>query len=148
MSHTTTIKSVKITDINALRAAVADLQAQGVKCSLKENVRPRMYYGNQHGVCPFVLHLEGSRYDVGFDKQKDGSYVPVFDEWQGHVGGQIGATCPMPNSPEGRAQHAIGRMLQGYAKHAAMNAALAQGYMVESCETDEKGNVNLVLAGM
>lgn len=148
MSHTTTIRGVKITDIAALRSAVAELQAQGVNCTLMENTKPRMYYANQHGVCPYVLRLDNSPYDVGFDQQEDGSYVPVFDEWAGKVRGQIGATCPLPNTEEGRAQHAIGRLMQGYAKHAAMNAALAQGYMIESCETDQQGNVQLVLAGM
>jgi len=151
MSHTTHLKSVAIKDISALRAAVRDLQSQGVKCSLLENTKPRMYYDNQHGKCDFVLKLDDSPYDVGFDKQSDGSYAPVFDEWGKHVGKQVGAdvnVCPMPTTPEGRAQHQIGRLMQGYARHAAVNAAVTQGYIVESTHTDDKGNVHLVLAGM
>ena len=148
MSHTTTIKSLKFTDPAAMRAAVQELQANGVRCELVENQRPRMYYRGQHAACPYVLKLHDCIYDVGFDRQKDGSFVPAFDEYQGHIGQQIGATCPMPSSQEGRAQHAIGRFSQLYAKHAAINAATAQGYMVESCDTDAQGNLNLVLAGI
>lgn len=148
MSHTTTLKAVQIRDIAALRAAVAELQQAGIKCQLAEKTKPRMFYGNQHGECDYVLQLTDSRYDVGFDRQTDGSYAPVFDEWGGHVGQQIGAACPMPDTPEGKAQHAIGKLMQGYAKHAAVNAATAQGYYVESTQVDEQGNVHLTIAGM
>lgn len=150
MSHTTTLKTVAIKDVAAMRNAVAELRAKGINCELRENVKPRMYYQNQHGVCPYVLALPNCPYDVGFDKQPDGSYAPVFDEWAGHIAGQIGAgaSCPMPNTPEGRAQHALGQFFQAYAKHATINAATAQGYMVESATVDNKGNVQLVLSGM
>lgn len=148
MSHTTTIKSVRITSATALAAAVAELKAAGVNCELKHNVKPRMFYADQHGVCDHVLSLPGIKYDVGFEKQNDGSYAPVFDEWAGAVGSQIGATCPMPGSREERAQHAIGRLMQGYAKHAAIEAAVMQGYTVEGTTTDAQGNVHLTLTGM
>ena len=148
MSHTTTLKGLQIRDVAAMQSAVAELQSQGVKCTLVQSVVPRMYYNNQHKACAYVLRLDDAKYDVGFDLQSDGTYSPVFDEWANIVGGKIGATCPMPRTAEGRAQHQIGRFLQSYAKHATMNAAAAQGYMVESATTDEEGNVHLVLAGM
>lgn len=150
MSHTTTLRSVQIKDIQALRAAVAELKASGVNCDLVENEVPSMYYANQHGKCAYVLRMNdanygGRRYDVGFDLQPDGTYATVFDDFGNALRGQIGAACPMPNTAEGKAQHAIGKFLQGYAKHAAMNAALAQGYMVESCTVDANNNVQLTL---
>lgn len=148
MSHTTKLKAVEIRDVAALMSAVGDLRASGVNCELVQNQKPRMYYSNQHGECAYVLRLNDAPYDVGLDLQADGSYAPVFDEWSGHVSRNIGATCPLPGTPEGRAQHAIGKFLQGYAKHAAMNAALAQGYMVEGSEVDADGNVHLTLAVM
>lgn len=148
MSHTTKLKSVEIKDVSALFSAVGDLKAAGIRCDLVQNAKPRMYYNDQHGQCAYVLKLHDSQYDVGFDLQKDGTYAPVFDEWGNYVGGQIGAACPMPNTQEGRAQHAIGKFLQSYAKHAAINAAVAQGYMVEGTEVDADGNVHLMLAGM
>lgn len=148
MSHTTTLKSVKIQDVAAMRAAVAELKAKGIDCDLLENAKPRMYYATQHGTCDYVLKLNKSPYDVGFDKQADGSFVPVFDEWQQKVAGQIGATCPMPGTAEGRVQHQIGQFVQAYAKHAAINQATMQGYIVESTNTDKDGNLHLVLAGL
>lgn len=148
MSHTTTLKTVSIKDVAALRATVSELQAAGVDCELVENARPRMYYDTQHGVCDYVIRLNKSRYDVGFDKQADGSYVPVFDEWGGHVGTELGATCRIARTDEERAMQQIGRLMQGYAKNAAINAAVSQGYYVESTTTDDKGNVHLVLGGM
>lgn len=149
MSHTTTLKTTLIRDITALEAAVADLKAAGVDCDLLQNVKPRMYFGNQHGECDYVLKLHRARYDVGFDKQADGSYVPVYDEFMGEVGKQIGAkACPLPRTAEGKAQHQIGQLMQNYGRHAAINAAVAQGYYVESTVTDDAGNVHITLGGM
>lgn len=146
MSHTTTIKSVAIRDTAAMEAAAQELAASGVKCRMVRDQKPRMYYSNQHGACAYVLKLDDCPYDIGFDRQSDGTYAPVFDEWAGHVKGQIGAACPIPNSPEGRAQHAIGRFMQSYAKHAAINSAVMSGYTVESTSIDEQGNIQLSIA--
>lgn len=150
MSHTTKLKSLILKDATAIRQAVQDLNAEGVKCHLAEDARPRMYFGNQSDNCEFVLVLEDSRYDVGFEKQDDGSYIPVFDEWQGYVNNTLGAgeACPVPNSPEGRVQHQIGKFAQHYTKHATINAAAAQGYFVEGTTIDEQGNIHLTLGGM
>lgn len=151
MSHTTTLKNVAIRDANAMRQAVAELQAKGIKCQLAENCKPRMYYGEQGEVCEFVLKLEDGKYDVGFQLQEDGTYAPQLDTWNNEVGKQIGAdadVCPVPNSSAGRAQHAIGQFMQGYSKHAAINAAVQQGYSVEASEVDAEGNVQLTLGGM
>ena len=147
MSHTTTIKSVVLKDISALRQAVSQLQAEGVKCELVENVKPRMYYKDQHVACPYVLKLHDSPYDVGFDKQEDGTYVPVFDEFSGHVAKQIGAKRKIKQGEE-RAQHAIGNLLQKYAVNVATNQALSQGFIVESVTVDADMNIHLTLGGM
>jgi len=146
MSHTTTLKGVVIRDISALKAAVAELQQKGINCELLEGARPRMYYGNQHGTCDYVLKLKDGQYDIGFDKQENGAYAPVFDEWSNHISSKLGASCPLPSTPEGRAQHQIGQLLQSYQKHMAINAAVAEGYLVESAYTDDKGNVQLTIA--
>lgn len=153
MSHTTTLNGLAIKDVQAMRTTVTELQAKGINIVLKENVKPRMYFGNQHGECAFVLSLPDSKYDVGLERQEDGSFVPVFDEYQGHVGNHLGAdqsVCPMPDysNSEDRALHAIGQFSQGYAKNAAINAAAAQGYSVTDTSVDDAGNVHLILEGM
>lgn len=147
MSHVTRLKGVKITDARAIQSAVAKLQAKGIKCSLAENEKPRVHGMDASPMCEYVLKLNGA-YDVGFQKQADGSYEPVFDTYQNHVGKEIGATCPLPNTPGGRQQHQMGQFLQAYAEEAARNQAMRDGYMVESTSTDAEGNVNLVLVGM
>ncbi len=148
MSHTTTIKSVAISDIAALQAAVAELQKSGVKCELVENTKARLWneaQANSLGVCDYVLRLNDSPYDIGFAKQPNGSYVPAFDEWGGHVAGQLGASCPLPTSSEGKAQHAIGKLMQNYGKHAALNQARREGKTVESCGYNSKNELVMVL---
>ena len=61
--------------------------------TLVENAKPRMYYGNQEGVCDLVLKLEdavygGKTFDVGFKKNKDGTYDIVMDDWGRAISGQ------------------------------------------------------------
>lgn len=147
MSHTTRVNTVKIQDVRALRSAVQDLKNSGVNCELEENARPRMYFKQQEVQCDYVLRLKDGKYDLGFEKQADGSYTPIFDEHANYVGGQIGAACPMPNTKEGRTQHQIGRFMQNYAKHAAMNAARDKGQLVESCTVDNQGRVKITIGG-
>lgn len=154
MSHTSTIKGVQIKDARAIRAAVEDLRSEGVRIELIENATPRMYYHHQEaevGNCEFVLKLPGSRYDVGLKWNKEeGQYDAYLDTWAGEIRNAIGATCALPSDQYGReAEHAIGRFTQRYGINAAKQAAMAQGYYVESEQVDpETGAVNLVIAGM
>ena len=166
MSHTTTVKSVPIKDTSALHAAVSDLQQKGIRCSLLTNAKPRMYYADQlqrhlgqgNELCPYVLRLEDTAYDIGFLQQKDGSYTPVFDDWVPMHGpfsgkgikhilgakfsGKVEHWSGNRNDTE-QTLHSIGKFLQGYSKYAAINAASAQGYIIESCTEDSEGNLQL-----
>jgi hypothetical protein len=146
VSHTTLIKSVAIRDTHAIRQAVERLQSKGVKIELKENCKPRMYFAHQGEQCEYVLHMPDCRFDVGLKLQKDGTYAPMYDEHANAVGSVIGAACNLPTNKDDRSLWQLGRFLQGYAEFAAINAASAAGYMVESSEVDEKGNVQLMLA--
>lgn len=121
MSHTTTLKTVSLNNVTALQEAVEFLKSQGVKCDLKQDIKPRMYYQDQYAKCDYVLQLHNSPYDVGFAKQKDGTYLPVFDSWNGHIQKEIGmpSTCPVPKTEEERAAAVVSRLLDCYAVHAA-----------------------------
>lgn len=141
MSHTTTVRTVALTNPAAIEAAVATLASQGVNVVLKTNAKPRMYYRDQHGVCDYVLHLPDCPYDVGLERQADGSYVPVFDEFGGSVAAHLGATHPVKGAHP--AERAIGRFSQEYAVQAAIMAAQAEGYHVADATVDEQGNVHL-----
>jgi len=146
MSHTTEINTVTVRDISALHSAVDALRRTGIDISLVTNEVPRMYYSNQHKACPYVVKLGNSRYDIGFDNSENPQvYKPVMDLWGGDIAGEVGASCPMPNTDEGKAQHSIGLLMQKYTEIAVQNAARAQGHQVERVFTDNAGNVQVVL---
>lgn len=142
MSHTTTLKTIKIDDIAALEEAVEFLKQRGLKASLIKDAKPRMYYNNQYGICDYVLRLDNSPYDVGFSKQKDGSYAPVFDSWAGHLQRQIGnpSTCKVPTTAEEREAAAVASLLNAYGVHAAKRQLEQEGYYGYEIEVDAKDN--------
>lgn len=163
MSHTTSIRSVPITSVSALRACVAELKESGVKCDLLENAAPRMYYENQlqkhmgrkDEICDYVLRLHDAVYDVGFIKQEDGSYAPVFDNYT--VGNRfVGVKHVLGAKFTGQEEHwsghheesdetlhAIGKLLQGYSKHATIETCIAQGYQITEITQDNEGNCHI-----
>lgn len=149
MSHVTKLAGVVITDVGAIRAAVSELNSLGINVTLTENAKPRVHGYDSVEQCDLVLKLDGA-YDVGLKRNAEGNYEPVLDVYQGHVGKYLGATCPLPGTASYRSQehtqHEIGRLLQIYAKHAAMNAAMNAGHIIEGCHTDAEGNIQLVLA--
>jgi hypothetical protein len=157
MSHTTKGEA-SITDINALNAMVTELAGRGIKCRLEANVVPRMYstwkkegdrnqlkeagYDRTHA--DYCLRLDDSPYDVAIMRNDDGTYTPVFDSWLNHTGKLVGA------NHKDHAQGAmsgqpgdIGLMMQLYGKHAAMNAATAQGHMVSGATVDASGHIHI-----
>lgn len=161
MSHTTTLRGVAIRDIAALTQTIAELKAQGVDIELHDykqtQVLPRMYSQGQardlvgQGL-EYTIKLNKSQYDIGLCRQADGSLAPAFDTWNGYIENQLGAdrkNCPLPQNEEERrtfdAQRAIGKLMQTYAKNAAINAAVLQGYSVESAYVDGDGNAQLVI---
>lgn len=98
-----------------------------------------MFYETQHPqASDLVIKCEG-RYDVGLDKQTDGTYNLAFDAWGGDISKQIG------NSKVTGNQSPVAKFLQSYGKHAAINAAMAKGYTVTGTTVDAKGNVNILV---
>ncbi len=165
MSHTAKIKSVPIRSVTALRQVQADLNALGVKCELRENAVPRLFYsdqlqrhlGRKNEIADFVLHLPESRYDLAFIREegKD-ELTPVFDDYA--PAGTKGVKHVLGAKYEGPVEHwsgakeespamlySIGKFLQSYTKCAAIEAATAQGYSVMGSTYDTKGNLQLTL---
>lgn len=136
MSHTETIKGVTINDINAVMAAVEELNKSGVRCQLLQNERPRLYYANQHGVCPYVLNLLDSPYDVGLALKKDGKgYELVTDLWGGHVARLL----------KGKGATPVARFTSLYAKHRTLAVARSKGHTVDSITERADGGWDLVI---
>jgi len=167
MSHSTLIKSVPIKDLQALRQAVAELAQKGVRCTLQQNHEPRMYYpqqlkkdlDRQTAEADYVLCLHDAYYDVALLRNADGQFEPVFDDYgspsysvpatqtgKGPIRQFIGVPVPdgTPYDNE-RLSYSIGKFLQLYTKHATINAARAQGYMIENTEVDAKGNIQITI---
>lgn len=145
MSHTATVKSIKITSLTALRSAVAELAQNGTRCSLIENSTPRAYFSNQAGMgqADFVLKLDASPYDIGLYKTEDGSYEARTDFYAGHIEKVLGAKAC---SVESAAQAKMGKLFQMYGIHAATEAARKKGHMVKRVNKED-GRVLLEVTG-
>lgn len=142
MSHTTTINSVTITDIAALRAAAEELTRRGMSVSLEENAKPRAFYKDQEGLgmAPYVLRLHEAEYDVGFyPKQGEDGYEARTDFYGGSVSQVLGVEPKKGDNPD---QARLGKLYQAYAVEAAINEASRRGYNPQKVELDN-GTVQL-----
>lgn len=145
MSHTTSISSIVIADTNALRLAIAELKAEGIKCDLLENAKPRAYYENQAGlgVAPLVIQLHDARYDVGlYMNEKIGGYEARTDLYGGSVAKVLGNQHleGVPNE-----QTSLGKLYQRYAVCAAEQQALMQGFSPSREYNAQTGDITLTL---
>lgn len=130
MSHTSTIASVVINDITALRLTIAELKGQGVKCELLENAVPRAYFPQQSGMdtpAKYVVKLEDSKYDVGL-YARDGK--PGLEARTDFFAGYVEKVLGLPAGLGPGEAHKMGRLLQTYAKHATIRQAAQQGHRV------------------
>lgn len=136
---------MKITNLQALRGAIADLQAGGIKCSLVEGGTPRAFYPNQEGLGPadFVLKLDASRYDVAFYKQSDGSYEARTDFWGNDVVKVLGAKASDAKHED---QAKLGKLFQAYSVNVVQQQARMKGLMVRKV-MGANGSIKLELSG-
>lgn len=148
MSHTSTIKSIVISSVTALRAAVEELARTGTACRLIEKAKPRAYFENQQGMglADYVLQLDGASYDVGFYKQENNTYEPRTDFWGGSVERVLGTPCPANASAEVAERHKLGKLLQLYGVHVTMEQARRKGLACRRI-TGKDGVIKLELTG-
>lgn len=146
MSHTSSIKSVQIKSVSALRAAVQALTQRGIRCTLEENATPRAYYNNQQGMgqAPFVLRLPDAQYDVGFYAQPDGTYEARTDFFGGSVAQCIGGKA---TTPERRDQAQLGLLFQEYSAAAVIEQARMRGQSVVRRLNAETNKLTLEVTG-
>lgn len=146
MSHTTAVKSIAITSITALRAAVEELSQKGIRISMVENEVPRAYFANQQGMgkADFVLKLADAKYDIGLYKQDNGSFEARTDFWGQSVENVLGAKATADQYAE---QAKMGQLFQAYAVNATMEQARREGKMVQRRTDAATGKVQLVVTG-
>jgi len=149
MSHTSTIDSIVFVDIHAVTAALAELNASGVKCSLQQGGTPRAFYANQAGLGPadYVIHLPDCAYDVGlYRNEAKKGYEARADLFANRIGSLLGSTAPrMPGESDEQAQ--MGKLFQLYAIHAATRKAAQSGMTVRRVNRPD-GSVRLVLGSI
>lgn len=136
MSHTTKLTGIKIVDIEALKDAIAHLKNEGVNISLKENTKPRMYYRSQEYVVDYVISIPDSAYDIGLEKQADGSYAPIYDAFNGEVRNQVGAPYHVVGETvEEQKTLDMSKIVDLYGVYAAKNQLESEGYIYGSSVT-------------
>ena len=145
MSHTAKIAGITISNIDALRAAVEELNESGIKCKLLDDVKPRAFYENQPGMgkADHVLQLENSRYDIGFYHQPDGTYEVRTDFWGNDIEKNLGVRATDPTKVD---QARLGKLFQTYGLCAATMEATQRGYSVRRVE-GENGRKQLIVTG-
>jgi len=151
MSHNITVSDIKITDLDALESAVNELKAEGANISMSRNAKYRGYNTSQsRDTMPVVINLPDAPWDLGFDKDAEGNYVPVFDPYKGHIRNAVGF---QPNEVDGTACDInspavhIGKLIQRYAACKIEREAAVQGRSVQRAGVDEHNNIRLVVGG-
>ena len=144
MSHTTSIKAIKIQSITALQSAIEELRQSGVAVSLIPNATPRAYSANQAGMgkADFVVKLDQAQYDVGLYKTNDG-YEARTDFWMGSVQKVLGGA---PRSKENTEQAKMGKLFQMYGVHATMEQCRRKGQSVRRT-VKQDGTIALEITG-
>jgi hypothetical protein len=122
MSHFTSIQT-QIKDPDALREACTELGLE-----LLANAEARGY-GDQRQRGDFVIRLKGP-YDVALQRQSDGTFGLLADQWDGHVEQEVGQN--------------FGRLLQLYAVHKATREARKRGLSVQRTQRTD-GSIKLTL---
>lgn len=174
MSHTTLVKSVQIKSESALHGMAKELRVLGMDVELVKNAIPRLYYKDQiartlvrtgkkmayHNnveECDYVLKVKGAYYDIGFLKDDEGNYVPLFDDFpypspysspteragQRALSGILGTKIPEGVNGEEAKAYSIGKALQCYSLAAATEACNEAGYSIISSKFDAKGQIVL-----
>lgn len=154
MSHTATIDTIKIVDINALRKACDELRrTHGVDLTVKDNHKPRAWYEDQEGMSEpanVCIVLNDSKYDVGIYKKADGTYEARCDFYSGDIERALGADVKGMGSlsKEQRTQAKLGKLYQLYAVNAAENAIVREGgHCTRTVTSDGSIQLQMVVNG-
>ena len=147
ISHTSRVADVRVQDIEALKSAVQDLAKQGLPVRLEENGTCRLW--SQAPRMPYVVKVGNTsgpnRFDVGFEKAKDGvGYVPVFDAHGGWLGQVLGQGQDIAKTHEERLLSNIGKLMQSYTVHALQNEAWKQGGHVQMAQQADLSYIMIV----
>ena len=129
MSHFTKC-DLKMTNVEALKKALADMQLAVVEAEQGQSVVVRGYRGQ---TLDASLKIDMGTYDIGVVKNDDGTLDLVADWW--------GVETTKGVSEE----ELKTRLKQRYASHNVLMACEAKGYAVEEEVNQEDGSIQLVV---
>jgi hypothetical protein len=129
MSHFTKC-DLKMTNIEALKKALADMELNVVEAAEGQSVVVRGYRGQ---TLEASLKVDMGTYDIGVVKNDDGTIDLVADWW--------GVETTKGVSEE----ELKTRLKQRYAYHNVLMACEAKGYSVEEEVNQEDGSIQLVV---
>lgn len=129
MSHFTKC-DLKMTNLEALKKALADLELNVVEAAQGQSVVVRGYRGQ---TLEAALKVDMGTYDIGVVQNEDGTLDLVADWW--------GVETTKGVSEE----ELKTRLKQRYAYHNVLMACEAKGYSVEEEVNQEDGSIQLVV---
>ncbi len=129
MSHFTKC-DLKMTNLEALKRALAEMQLAVVEAPAGQSVSVRGYRGQKLDA---ALSIDMGTYDIGVVRSEDGTFDLVADWW--------GVETTKGVSEE----EMKSRLRQRYAYHNVLMACEARGYEVEEEVNQEDGSVQLVV---
>ncbi len=129
MSHFTKC-DLKMTNYEALKKALADMELNVVEAAEGQSVVVRGYRGQ---TLEAALKIDMGKYDIGVVKNDDGTLDLVADWW--------GVETTKGVSEE----ELKTRLKQRYAYHNVLMACEAKGYSVEEEVNQEDGSIQLVV---
>jgi hypothetical protein len=129
MSHFTKC-DLKMTNLEALKRALEEMQLAVVEAAEGQSVSVRGYRGQKLDA---ALSIDMGTYDIGVVRAEDGTYDLVADWW--------GVETTKGVSEEEMKT----RLRQRYAYHNVLMACQAKGYEVEEEVNQEDGSVQLVV---
>jgi hypothetical protein len=129
MSHFTKC-DLKMTNVEALKKALADMELNVIEAEAGQQVVVRGYRGQ---TLQADLKIDMGKYDIGVVKNDDGTLDLVADWW--------GVETTKGVSEE----ELKTRLKQRYAYHNVLMACEAKGYAVEEEVNQEDGSIQLVV---
>lgn len=147
MSHTTTIKSVKVTDIPALERAVEHLnRTEGLGLRIRHHASCTLWF--EQRPCRVVIDVPGvSRgLNVGFEGSEATGLTPVMDTHGGWIAKKLGAGASIAQTAEERNLAAIGKLMHAYAVETVRSVARNTNAMITEQFNAETGEMVLQLS--
>ena len=129
MSHFTKC-DLKMTNVEALKKALAEMDLKFVEAEQNQSVMVRGYRGDK---LQAAISIDMGRYDIGVIDNQDGTYDITADWW--------GVETTKGVSEE----ELKTRLKQRYAYHNVLMACEAKGYSVEEEVNQEDGSIQLVV---